>query len=174
MCNLSQKINLPHIHALIKSRPGIDLPRNCAPLSLSRGIGFPRIRPTALSPQGLGSPPPPNSLPRLRETPYANVIYSLPCSISGRLLSITQKGRVSQNTSEEANTPSRTRPETQASPTRASTKVTGTLHTRFSVNISECRTLPDVTHLPPGLYWQAEEACRTITLKVYSNHSDVF
>ena len=50
---------------------------------------------------------------------------------------------------EGANTPSRTRLETPAFPTRASTTVTGTLHTHFSIDPTLSRTLPDSANLPP-------------------------
>ena len=65
------------------------------------------------------------------------------------------------NYKEGANTRSRTRPETSASPNPASTRVIGTLRTRFSVNLSKYRTLPDAANLPPGLYCSADDACRT-------------
>ena len=63
-------------------------------------------------------------------------------------------------------TPSRTRSETPASPTLVSTTVTRTLHTRFSVNPTKCRTLPNLAILPPGLYCSADVAYRTDPLLI--------
>ena len=86
---------------------------------------------------------------------------SFPCSIStSRLLSYPERAGI-PNDEEVANTPSRTRPETPASPTRASTTVTGTLHTHFSVDPTISQILPDSANLPPGLYCSACEVCRT-------------
>ena len=107
----------------------------------------PRIRAsanhaTAQFPQGLGSPP--NSLLRLRETPYMTLLAFPALYQTSQPLSYPPRAGI-PNTKERANTPSRTRPETPASPTRMSTRVTGTLHTRFSVNLSKCRPLPDST-----------------------------
>ena len=56
---------------------------------------------------------------------------------------------------EGANTPSQTRPETTASPTWASTTVTGTFHALPSVDLTICRTLPDSANLPLGPYCSA-------------------
>ena len=125
--------------------------------SLSRTTAHPRIRATAQFPQGLGSPP--NSLLRLRETPYTTLTVFPVLSPASRPLSYPARAGIPY-CEEGVNTPSRTRPETPASPTRVSTTVTGTLHTRFSVNLSQCRTLPDSSNLPPG-YCSADEACRT-------------
>ena len=96
---------------------------------------------------------------RLRKTPYTTLLVFPALYPTSRPLSYPARAGI-PNYEEGANTPSRTRPETPASPTRVSTTVTGTLHTRFSVNLSKCRTLPDSANLPPGLYCSADKACR--------------
>ena len=111
--------------------------------SLSRTTAHPRNRTVPAGPRSS-----PNNLLRLRE----RALYP------HHDFSIAQKGWVSPITrKEEANT----RPETSASLTRASTTVTGTLHTHFSVDPTISRTLPDLANVPPGLYCSACEVCRT-------------
>ena len=68
--------------------------------------------------------------PRLVFSDFGKPPPGLPCSMAKRYgFSVTQKGRYpSPNYEERANTPSQTRPETPASPTWASTAVTGTFH----------------------------------------------
>ena len=63
--------------------------------SLSLTIAHPRNRTTAQFPQGLGSPP--NSLLRLRETPYTTLLV-FPALYPRHDFSVTQKGRVSPPT----------------------------------------------------------------------------
>ena len=121
----------------------------------NRASAHPRNRATAQSPQGLGSPP--KSLLRLWETPYTTLLVFPALYPTSRLLSYPARAGI-PNYEEGANTPSRTRPDTPAPPTRVSTTVTGMLHTRFSVNLSKCRTLPGSANLPPGLYCSADEA----------------
>ena len=72
-------------HYSIYTLPGNSAsahPRNTTVYIVSPGERF--FRATALSPQGLGSPPNSPPPPRLRETPYTTT--SLPCSIMDRLL----------------------------------------------------------------------------------------
>ena len=87
---------------------------------------------------------------------------SLSCSIAktSLLLSYPERAGI-LNYEEGANTPSRTRPEAQASHTWASATVTGTLSTLSSVDLAIGRTLPDSANLTPGLYCSAYEARRT-------------
>ena len=117
---------------------------------------LPNNRTIAQSPQGPREPPK-YSLLRLRETPYTTLLVFPALYPTSRPLSYPARAGI-PNYEEGANTPSRAHPETPASPTRVSTMVTGTLHTRFSVNLSKCRTLPDSANLPPGLYCSADEA----------------
>ena len=114
-------------HIIILHYSIYSLSRNTHAFRASTQPCFPCNHTTAQLPQGFRSPP--NSPPRLRETPYTT---SLPCTIQLLVLTVTQLGRVSPYGWEGANTPSRTRPETPASPTPGSTKPAGQTH--FSSN----------------------------------------
>ena len=112
----------------------------------------------------------------LRETPYMTLPVFPALYPTTHLLGYPVRAGI-PDYEEGANTPSWTRPETPASPTRVSTTVTETLHTRLSVNLSKYRTLPDSANLPPGLYCSADEACRTDPLLSElsaTDHSHVF
>ena len=104
-------------------------PRNTHSHSLPGEATFPRNHAISAGPRE-----PPEYPPQASGNPLHDS-SSLPCSIFCHDFSVTQKGRVSPITRKGLTTPSCTRPETPVSPNRASTTVTGTLHTHFF-----CRT----------------------------------
>ena len=136
-----------------------------------RATAQPHNRAIPAGPRG-----PPNSLLRLRETHYTTLLVFPALCLTLRLLSYPEKAGI-PTYEEGANTPSRTRPETPASPTRAPTAVTGTLHALSSVDLTICRTLLDSAKLPSRTLLLSYEACRSAPLLSKlstTNHSHVF